>query len=405
MNGARRVRRFLSGMLALAVVVGVAYGAAALLSPLPQLVVEQTLTVAVDSSWGAQLPLPDAGSTAVVAESGSAVVSGSVEPRPIAGAAKLVLAHVVLAAEPLTVGATGAVITIGQEAIDRYRELDAAGARTVDVQFGQTWTRRDLLAATLIGSGNNTAELLIDAVFAGPDAYLAAARTWLDEQGLVTTTVVDGTGLDAASLSTAAELASLARLTLDNPVLAGLFTDRPRETSAGVDFGDGADFLSGQQTLGLSRSYSDEAGVCVVFAVPAGDELIVVAMVGQPSYPSAESAATALIASIREAVRDVNVVTAGQVVAVARSAWGQSTDIVAVNGITVSSTEIEDLEVRLDAAARSTIVRGTDAGSVTVTTGTVEQVARLEATSAITEPGVAWRFADPATVIQRWTGS
>ena len=72
MSTGRRVRRILSGMLALAMVVGVAYGAAALLSPVPSWHVEQTLSAAdVDIAWGDELALDDTGATAVNAASGS----------------------------------------------------------------------------------------------------------------------------------------------------------------------------------------------------------------------------------------------------------------------------------------------------------------------------------------------
>jgi hypothetical protein len=142
----------------------------------------------------------------------------------------------------------------------------------------------------------------------------------------------------------------------------------------------------------------------VLFAVPVGDETIVVTILGQPSYPAAESAASSLAASIREAVRDVEVVAAGGVVGVARSAWGQETELVATESVTVSSTELDGLGVRLETASRSTIFRGADAGSLIVTAGGEQQTVRLESTSAITEPGVAWRFADPVTVFGRWFG-
>ena len=391
-------------MLALAMVVGVVYAAAALLSPLPRLHIEQTLSAAVGESWAAEVPLPAAGSTALLAESGAPVPAGGADPRPIAGAAKLVLVSVALAAEPLAVGGAGPAITIDQAAVARYRDLDASGARTVAVQFGQTWTRRDLLAATLIGSGNNTAELLIDAVFGDLDGYLGAARTWLDEQGLTSTSVVDGTGLDPASRSTAIELAQLGRLAFENPVLAELLATRPAESSAGARIDDESGFVTELGTIGLVRSYTDAAGVCVLLAVPVGDETIVVALLGQPGYPAAEEAASAIIASLGAAVRPVEVVTAGQVVAIARSAWGQSTELVATESVSVSSTALEGLGVRLEAASRSTIVQGADAGSLIVTADGVEQVVRLESTSAIGEPGVAWRFTDPLTVIERWTG-
>lgn len=404
MTGARRVRSILSGMLALAVVVGVVYAAAALLSPIPRLHIEQTISAAVEGGWDAELALPDAGSTALLAAEGLPVTAGSDEPRPIAGAAKLVLVSVVLAEEPLDAGATGPAITIDQAAVDRYKEFNAAGARTVVVQFGQTWTRRDLIAATLIGSGNNTAELLMTTVFGDLDGYLSAARAWLDEQGLTNTTVVDSTGLDPASLSTAAELAQLARLALETPVLAELLAERPDETSTGSPITDQADFVSDLGTVGLVRTYTDAAGVCIIMSVSAGDETIVIAMLGQPSYPAAEAAATGLIESVRAGVQPVEVVSAGEVVAIARSSWGQSTELVALEAVTVSSTQLAGLGIRLEAASRSTILPGADAGSLVVTAGGVEQVVRLESTSAISEPGVAWRFADPFTVIERWTG-
>ncbi|MFN4001764.1 hypothetical protein [Microcella sp.] len=404
MSGARRVRRLLSGLVALAVVLGVVYGAAALLSPVPRLHVEQTLSSAVDGAWSETLTLPADGSTALIAASGSTVTAGSDEPRPIAGVAKVVLAHLVLDAEPLAPGSPGAAITIDQRHIERYRELDAAGARTVEVRFGQTWTRRDLLAATLIGSGNNTAELLVDEVFGGLEAYRTAARAWLDDAGLTGTTVVDGTGLDPGSLSTASEIAQLGRLALENPVLAELLDGRPRTTQGGAAFADEAGFLTGLGTIGLARTYTDAAGVCVLLAIEAGDETIVIASLGQPGYPAAEAAMTTLIESVRASVQPVEVVAAGEVVAIARSAWGQETELVATEAVTVSSTELDGLGVRLEAASRSTIVRGADAGSLVVEAGGVEQVVRLESTSAITEPGIAWRFADPITVIGRWAG-
>ena len=394
-------------MLALTLVAVVAYGAAALLSPLPQLEITQTFTVAANAevaeSWGSGLPLPEAGSTAVEAEGATPVLGGSIEPRPIAGTAKLILAHVVLATEPLQVGSPGAAITIDQAAIDRYRELDAAGARTVTVQFGETWTRRDLIAATLIGSGNNTAELLVNSVFGGADAYRTAARTWLDGLGLADTTVVDGSGLDSASRSTAADLVAVARLTLNDPVLADLFEQRPRETAAGVSFADQSGFLSDLGTIGLSRSYTDAAGVCALFAVTVADQTIVIAMLGQPGYPTAETSASEIIAAVREAVRDVDIVTAGQTIGVAQSDWGQASDIIAVEGITVNSTELENLDLQINANARSTLVAGIDVGNLTVATSGREQVVRLKSTAGIAEPGVVWRFADPVTVIQRWT--
>lgn len=400
----RRVRRVVSGIAALAVVLATVYVAAALTSPVPRLVVDEQLPAAASGSWADAVPLPTAGATAVLAGGGDPITAGDAEPRPIAGAAKLVLIAVALAAEPLAAGSPGPAITIDQAAVDRYRELDAAGARTVPVVFGQTWTRRDLIAATLLGSGNNIAELLIDEVFGGPAEYLAAAADWLDENGLTATTVADGAGLDPASRSTATELAAIARLALAEPVVADLVAERPRSTSGGAAYSDEAAFLRDSGARGLVRSYTDAAGVCIVTTLEVAGETVITVLLGQPGYPQAERALSDLLDGVQGAIRQVEVIPAGQTVAVARSDWGQQTELITVEPIVVSTIDFAALELRIDAAPRSTIVRGADAGELVAVVDGAEVRVRLESTGAITEPGVAWRFADPFTVLSRWTG-
>lgn len=400
----RRVRRTISATVALAVVLATVYAAAALTSPVPRLVIDEQLPAAASGSWADAVPLPSAGASAIVAGGTATIAAGDAEPRPIAGAAKLVLIAVALDAEPLAEGSPGPAITIDQAAVNRYRELDAAGARTVAVEFGQTWTRRDLIAATLLGSGNNIAELLIEEVFGGPEAYLAAAADWLDENGFTATTVADGAGLDPASRSTAAELAAITRLALAEPVVAQLVAERPRTTSGGAAYSDEAAFLRDSGARGLVRSYTDAAGVCIVTTVEVAGETVTAVLLGQPGYPQAELALQALLDGVQGAIGEVEVIAAGQVVAVARSDWGQQTELIAVEPIVVSTIDLDALTLRIDAAPRSTIVRGADAGQLVALIDGVEVSVRLQSTGAITEPGVAWRFADPFTVLSRWTG-
>ncbi len=408
-----RTRRIISGLVALAVVFGVVYAAAALISPVPRLVVDARLPEDVVRPWSLEIEFPSVGATAIAlgGDGGAAPVSEQdAEPRPIAGAAKLVLIAVALDTEPLAAGSPGPALTIDQAAVQRYRELDALGARTVPVAFGQTWTRRDLIAATLLGSGNNTAELLIEEVFGGLDAYRAAAAAWLADRELTATTVADGTGLDAASRSTARELALITRTLLDEPVVASIVAERPRTTSAGVAYPDVAAVLPALGTRGLVSSYTDAAGVCMVATVEAEGERAVVVLLGQPGYPQADDAVTTIVEGLRTAIRPVEVIAAGQVVGVARSDWGQQTDLIATEAVVVSSTALDTLTLRIEPAVRSTIVRGADAGqlvAVLAATGAdapPEVRVRLESTGAISEPGVAWRFADPFTVFGRWTG-
>jgi D-alanyl-D-alanine carboxypeptidase len=410
-----RARRIVSGLVALAVVLGTVYAAAALISPVPRLVVDERLPAAAAGSWSDEVPLPEDGASAIAVDGATPIAVQDAQPRPIAGAARLMLLAVALDAEPLSAGSPGPAITIDQEAVARYRELDALGVRTVPVTFGQIWTRRDLIAATLLGAGNNIAELLIDEVFGGMEAYRSAAATWLTAQGLTSTTVLDASGLDSATRSTAADLAVIAGRLLDQPAAAEIVEQRPLRSSAGVAYPDVAAVLPGLGTRGLVSTYTDPAGVCVVATLDVDGERAVVVLLGQPSFPRADEAVSAVVEGLRTAIRPVEVIAAGQVVAVTRSDWGQETELIALEPIVVSSTALDALELRVEPAVRSTIVRGADAGRLVATlpaagdgnatggNGT-QIVVRLESTGAITEPGVAWRFADPFTVLGRWTG-
>jgi D-alanyl-D-alanine carboxypeptidase len=397
-----------SGTIAVLLVGVAAYAAAALLSPLPALVVEsrELDTAAVGAALD-ELVLPENGSTGVVLPVGEPILAGDEVPRPMAGVAKLVLAHVVLDAEPLEAGRTGAGTQIDAATSSRYRELTSAGVRTVPVLQGQVWTRRDLLQATLIGSGNNTAELLMLEVFGGLTAYTSAATLWLDSQGLDGTTVVDATGLDSGNQSTARDLARLAQLTLAEPALRELFTDRPRSTAAGASWDDEAAFVIDTGALGLTRTYTDAAGVVLLLVVPVasagGSTEVALALLGQPGYPQAEANARALIASLSTVVAPTTLVSVGQSVGELRSEWGQSAGIIVREEITVTSLDASSIEVQLEVPERQTVLDGTTVGQLIVTTPTGTLTSPLVADGTIAEPGIAWRFTDPLTVIDRWS--
>lgn len=412
-RGARRARAIVSGVVALVIVGGAAYAAAALLSPLPALEVQpRELDTSAVGAGVDELVLPEAGATAVALPSGEPILAGDEQPRPMAGVAKLVLAHVALDAEPIEAGRTGEAVQIDAATAARYRELTSAGARTVPVVQGQVWTRRDLLAATVIGSGNNIAELLMLEVFGGLDAYTAAASAWLAAVGLDDTAVVDATGLDSGSVSTARDLARLAQLTLAHPVLGELVTDRPRSATSGAPWGDEAAYVVDTGAIGLARTYTDAAGVVLLLAVPVvapgvGTESatpVALALLGQPGYGSAEVAVRALIASLASVVAPTTLVEVGATVGELRSAWGQSASILARDAIAVTQLDASTIEVRLTVPERQTVLEGTTIGQLVVTTPDGEQVTNLVAGATIAQPGVAWRFADPATVIGRWTG-
>ncbi len=397
------MRKTISGMLALAVVLVTVWAAGALLSPVPVLeAVEQPPALDAVGVDPAALALPATGSSAVIAGSGDPVAGGETTARPIAGLAKVVLAHVVLDRAPLEVGSLGPTTAIDADDVQRLRALQASSVRTVPVVSGQAWTQYDLLAASIIGSGNNIAEVLAASVFGTVDGYLLAAAEWLAENGLDDTVIVDPTGIGSGNVATAADMARLAQLTVADPVLLDLLISRPTASASVGSWSDNAAFPGGTGALGAATTYTDAAGVCTLLIVPVGENYAGVALLGQPDYPTAEAAVGALLPGLATALQPVTIIEAGDAVGELVADWGQRTDLVATEAVTIVALDTTGVELGYELDERRTALRGTTIGRLTVTTPTSEQTVRLETATTITEPGVAWRFADPFTVLDRW---
>jgi serine-type D-Ala-D-Ala carboxypeptidase (penicillin-binding protein 5/6) len=402
MGPGRRIARLISGLVAFAVAVGAVYAAGAFLSPIPPLqVTERSLNTGGDA--GSAIPLPEVGASAVVLPTGDPITAGNEGPRPIAGTARVILAHVVLDREPLEVGRTGPALIIDADHVARTRDLSAAGIRTVPVFVGEPWTRRDLLVASLLGSGNNLAEFLAVDVFGDLGAYQSAARQWLTANGLDATTVADVSGINPETTASAADLARLAQLTAQQPVLADIYALRPSTVSTGASFSDTTRFLPEIGANGFVNTYTDEAGVCILTSVQIAGTTVTIALYGQPSYPAAEESLRSVVTALEENLRATTIVSPGDTVADYVADWGQTARIVATDSVETTSLNPATVEISFEIDERTTVLRGTTVGRMVVTTGDRRSVVILEAAETISEPGVGWRFASPLTVIDRWS--
>lgn len=402
MEPARRVARTISSVLAFAVVLATVYAAGALLSPIPPLTAEsrELMTAPLDAG-AATIVLPETGASAVALPEGEPRTAGSAEALPIAGIAKTLLALVAIEEAELEPGRTGPTTTIDAADLQRQRGLQASGVRVVPVAIGETWTTRDLLIATVLGSGNNSAELLAEAVFGSVDAYVARATEWLAENDMPDTVIVDATGLNRLDVSTARDLGVLAQRVAATPTLVDLLRERPL-SAGGQRFDDNAAVASATGAIGVVNSYTDAAGVCFLLLVPVGEFLVGAVVVGQPGYDVANAAVAALVPSIQTGVQPLTVVAVGDVVGELRSDWGRAVDLIAVESATVLAFDADDVETRLDIEERRSVLTGTGIGRLEIETPAGTQSVRVETAGPIGEPGIAWRFADPFTVFDRW---
>lgn len=391
--------RTISSLFAFALVLVTVYAAGALLSPIPPLTAElRDLTAAAPAAPA--IVLPETGASAVALPAGAPLTGGSADPAPMAGLAKLVLALVAIDEAQLAPGAVGPTTTIDAADLQRQRGLQASGVRVVPVAAGETWTTRDLLVASVIGSGNNSAELLAETVFGSVDAYVTAATAWLTENGMPDTVIVDATGLNRANVATAADLGRLAQLVAADPTLSGVLQERPL-TAAGQRFDDNA-AIGIEGVLGAANSYTDAAGVCMMMLVPVGDVLVGAVLTGQPGYDVANAAVEALVPAIQAGAQPLPIVAVGDVVGELNSDWGRTVDLIAVESATILAFDATEVETSIDLAERRTVLTGTNIGRLEIATAAGTQSVRLETAGAIGEPGIAWRFADPFTVLDRW---
>ncbi|MCU1569692.1 MAG: hypothetical protein JWR33_433 [Naasia sp.] len=403
----RERNRVLVATVAVLLVGAAVYTPAALLAPLPR-VAAAPVEVRPPTAGDASAPaLPDAGASGITLSAlADPIPGGSADAVPIAAAAKLVTALVVLDARPVEQGRSGPSVPVTAEDYASYARYSAEGTRAVRVVAGDTWTEREALHALLIASSNNHAEMLARWAFGSLDAYVAAANAWLHEHGLTHTVVTDSTGLSADSVGTGADLARLAALAMTDPFVAEAVPLDAATTTRGTDFDSTIQYRPGDGITGISRSYTDEAGVCLLFSIAttagADDVPLYGAILGEPSYADLDADVDALLASIEGSVARLDVLSAGTPVARYTSAWGGVADAVTVAPVTeigwaraAAGAPTPAVDTVPIATARKGAAVGTASLSPQLSTALVLD-------RALTDPGPLWRLGHPGVVIPQF---
>lgn len=399
------------------------YGPATLLGPLP--VATVTLT-APDAAVPASTPvLPVAGTSGLLAitavdtaEAGGAAVEpvpatlgvdtiavgGGSDPLPMASAAKIITALVVLDAKPLAAGEPGPAYSLVTADYQDYLDYTAEDARTVIVFPGESWTQRELLQAMILGSSNNHADTLARWAFGSVDAYLTAANAWLATNGMPDTTVVDANGLLDGSAGTGADLARIAGLAATNPVIADIIAQPASALVGQRGVKNTTAYLPEEGITGISRSYTDAGGVCFLFTatVATGDKAFTFAgaYLGEPDYDTLTADLTALMASARAGVTELPVLAEGDGYATLTTAWGDSADAVVATPKTRFGWQAAaptDAAVTLDDVATGRA--GAKIGRVSVDAFGESVSSTLELDSSLIDPGPGWRLLNPIPVI------
>lgn len=409
-----RPGRFLGITVGALAIVGLGlYGPATLLGPLPR-VSATIITPPADRDATPPPALPAAGGSALIAVNSApgdpalvtsdVAAAGSGDALPMASAAKLVTALVVLDEKPLSVGDPGPGIPITPVDYQDYVTYSNDDARTVAVFPDETWTESEALQALLLGSSNNHADLVARWAFGSVDAYLDAASAWLTANGMTNTQVVDATGLQDASAGTAEDLARLAAIAASHPVIAGILGN---PASALVDrrgVENTTEYLPEEGILGISRSYTDAAGVCFLFTArfgsPEAPFIVAGAFLREPDYDTLLADVTALVASARAGISEMPVLEEGDAYARFTAPWGDTASgVVRVSKTRLAWHSIATGEPTVAVDDFATGRAGTTIGRVSVDAAGGPVSSPLVLDQPIRDPGPGWRLLNPFPVI------
>lgn len=389
-----------------------AYTGAQLLRPLPSpRIVAAERQHTADGQFS--VPWPAKGQGAVrVSGSGDVGTFGEQKPVPIASVAKVMTAYVILKGHPLRKNDPGPDITIDAKAVadgtsDNESRIQGL---TADTKFSQ----QDILKMLMIKSGNNAARLLArwdtgsDSEAAFVEKMNAAAR----ELGMRDTTYTDPSGLDAGTVSTAADQLRLAEAVMKDEVFRTIVAIPSAPIKGLPDpLINNNDLLSvqGLSVRGIKTGSSTPAGGALMWAAykSVGDEtpLILGTLMEQrvdgPDPNAANSLALVLanskriIEAVRTALASTTLIRKGDTVGYVDDGLGGRTPLVTTKDLNVIGVPGQQFELTL-AAGSSPLPHvakaGTEVGTLTAGDGAGAKRVPVAVRRPLSEPSLSSRL-------------
>jgi serine-type D-Ala-D-Ala carboxypeptidase (penicillin-binding protein 5/6) len=291
------------------------------------------------------LPWPTTGSAAVAQLGvGSLGHSGNSQPVPIASIAKVLTAYQILRDHPLSPGSTGPVIPVTPATVTEYQSGVTSQQSEVQVSAGETLTELQALEGLLVASGNDMATLLAQWDSGTTAAFVAKANASARSLGLSATHMTDPSGLDSATVSTAADLIRLGQAAMAVPTFSQIVgMAQVTLPVAGLIYNFDYD-LGHDGIVGIKTGSDSAAGGCFLFeaqkTVDGTAVVLVGAVLGQEgSSPitTALSDADQLVTTAFSSVRSLPLVPPGMQVGSIVAPWGASTGLVVARSTNVVS--------------------------------------------------------------------
>lgn len=399
-----RAHRVLPRALAtVVVVVVVAYVATQLLRPVPAPVFRSALSSSSLTLAGAAppLPWPSSGSAAMELEPGALLgTSGTSSAVPIASIAKVLTAFVVLQGHPLASGASGPSIAVTSDVVADYQSGAAAQESEVPVAAGESLTELQALEGLLLVGANDMATLLAEWDAGSVSAFVSKMTATAHELGLHSVRVTDPSGLDPGTVSSPADLLSLAQAAMAVPAFAQIVgMGEVTLPLAGTVYNTDAD-LGSDGIVGIKTGSDTAAGGCFLFAAQntvAGRSLTLVGVVlGQATATptaTALSVAESLVSSAVASASPIALVAPGQVLGHVVAAWGPSVAVEAASSPTLVAWPGLKVPVTIRALALPLgFANGRRVGVLEVATGGQHIDTTVRAAGSLAGPSIWWRL-------------
>ncbi len=165
---------------------------------------------------------------------------------------------------------------------------NARGGSRTHLDVGESYSNLDLMRAMLIASDNRAVTAVGRAVGLSPEQLVVELNALARELGLEHTSFTDPTGLNG-NVSTAREMASALRHTLEDPVLAELLgtkfasiTRLSHKRARVIHYANTNRMLHRERfhTLGGKTGYTREAGYCLISASQVRDHRLAFIFLG-----------------------------------------------------------------------------------------------------------------------------
>jgi D-alanyl-D-alanine carboxypeptidase (penicillin-binding protein 5/6) len=371
--------------------------------PVPESVVHPAMatTAATMAGDAPTLPWPSSGEAAVaVPGRGLLVQSGPETAVPIASLTKIMTAYLVLRDHPLAPTAPGPAVSMNVNDENEAAADEAAGATSVPVQPGEVLTERQLLNGLLVHSANNFADVLAQWDAGSVATFVARMNATALALGMHHTHYADTNGLNAFSVSSAADQLRVAMAAMAIPTFAAVVSQTSITLPIAGVIPNYVDSIGTDGIVGVKSGFTQAAMGCLVLAahrqVSGRTVLVMASVTGQPGLEPLDTANTADVALMNAVAGDLSerpVLALHTQAATVATPWQDAVSADTSRAVTMLTWPGDVIHmtftpVRVRLGARS----GTLAGTILVRDGAEQVTVPVRTTARVTTAPLTWRL-------------